>query len=93
MAEATIPVPLWLLWARTVCGGLSLAGFVIHYNLRVRDRLKVKWAIKRVFVKVARANRLERLGIAAAAVKTGIGSIGLFRALEPVPRLRKGGAN
>jgi hypothetical protein len=75
VAEATIPVPLWLLWARALCGALSTAAFVIHYNLRVRDRRKVKRAIVTFYVAVARANRLARLSAAAAAVEAGMRAI------------------
>jgi hypothetical protein len=52
-----------------------LAGFAIHYNLRVRDRRRVKRAIVTFFVAVARANRLERLATAAAAVNSGMRAI------------------
>lgn len=75
MADPLIQVPLWLLWGRTLCGALSIAGFVIHYNLRVRNRRKVKRTIVRFFVAVVRANRLARLSTAAAAVETGMRAI------------------
>jgi hypothetical protein len=76
MAEATIPVPLWLLWARAILGALSLAGFAVHYNLRVRHRRTIERTIKRsivrLFVTLARANRLERLSTAGTIIERGM---------------------
>jgi hypothetical protein len=54
---------------------LSIAGLAVHYNLRVRDRRKIKRGIVRFFVAVARANRLKRLCTAAGAVEAGMRAI------------------
>jgi hypothetical protein len=79
VADTTVAVPLWLLWSRTFCCVLSVAGLALHYNLRVCDRRKVKRAIVTFFVAVARANRLKRLSRAAAVVERGMRAIYGYR--------------
>jgi hypothetical protein len=75
MTTETVPVPLWLLWTRIACVVLSLVGIAVHYNLRVKGRLRAKHAVVRFFVKAARESRLDRIRLAAAIATKAMQSV------------------
>jgi hypothetical protein len=68
-AADAFPVPVWLLWVRTVCLALSIAGTAVYYGkLDFKRRMRVKHSVLRFFIRAARENRLERVRSAAGAV-------------------------